>query len=137
MGAFRHKTAIQVRFKDVDSLGHVNHANHITYFEVARVDYFDKVMGDLEIDWKNEGLILAKIEMEYKQPILLNDRVAVYTSVSKMGIKSFEMTCEIVKEENGKEIELARGKAIIVCFNYVLNQTIQIPRAWREKVTGF
>ncbi len=132
---FRHKTPIQIRFKDVDRLGHVNHANHITYFELARVDYFNAVMGDVPIDWENESLILAKIEMEYKQPILLNERIAAYTWISKVGTKSFDMNCSIVKlGKNGTETELARGIAIIVCFNYKLNQTIPIPEAWKEKM---
>ena len=35
-----------------------------------------------------------------------------------MGSKSFDMSCSIVKLENGVEVELAKGLAIIVCFNY-------------------
>ena len=121
----KHKTPIQIRFKDIDKLGHVNNANHVTYFELARVDYFDALAAsDIKIDWINEGVILAKIEMEYKQPILLEDKVFVYTWVSRMGSKSFDMSCSIVKLENGVEVELAKGLAIIVCYNYKTNQTI-------------
>lgn len=132
---FKHKTPIQIRFKDIDKLGHVNNANHVTYFELARVDYFAALAAeDIKIDWVNEGVILAKIEMEYKQPILLEDKVFVYTWVSKMGTKSFDMSCSIVKEENGVEAELAKGLAIIVCFNYKTNQTILIPEKWKAKM---
>jgi len=132
---YRHKTPIQIRFKDIDKLGHVNNANHITYFELARVDYFASFeKDDIKIDWVNEGVILAKIEMEYKHPILLEDAVFVYTWVSKMGTKSFEMSCSIIKVENGIEIELAKGLAIIVCFNYKTNQTILIPEKWKTKM---
>lgn len=132
---FKHKTPIQIRFKDIDKLGHVNNANHVTYFELARVDYFNAFAGDtIKIDWENEGVILAKIEMEYKQPILLDDKIFVYTWVSKMGTKSFDMSCSIVKEVNGIEHELAKGLAIIVCFNYKTNQTILIPEVWRAKM---
>lgn len=136
MNPYRHKTPIQIRFKDVDRLGHVNNANHITYFELARVDYFNALMGeDVSIDWENESLILAKIEMEYKQPIMLDDRISVYTWVSRLGSKSFDMSCSLVKEEKGgAEKEMAKGLAIIVCFNYKLNQSIPIPEAWKEKM---
>lgn len=136
MNPFRHKTPIQIRFKDVDRLGHVNNANHITYFELARVEYFNALMGDdIRIDWENESLILAKIEMDYKQPILLDDRIVVYTWVSRLGSKSFDMSCSIVKQEkDGKETEMAKGLAIIVCFNYKLNQSIPIPESWKEKM---
>ncbi len=135
MNPFKQKTPIQIRFKDIDKLGHVNNANHVTYFELARVDYFNALNTvGIKIDWINEGVILAKIEMEYKQPILLEDKVFVYTWVSKMGTKSFDMSCSIVKIENGIEVELAKGLAIIVCFNYKTNQTILVPEKWKAKM---
>lgn len=134
MSTFKHKTPIQIRFKDVDRLGHVNNANHITYFELARVEYFAALMGDIKIDWDTESLILAKIEMEYKMPILLEDKVFAYTWISRVGGKSFDMSCSIVKVENGQEIELAKGLAIIVCFNYKLGRSIEIPEVWRKKM---
>jgi acyl-CoA thioester hydrolase len=130
----KHKTPIQIRFKDVDRLGHVNNANHITYFELARVDYFNSIMGDIKIDWESESLILAKIEMEYKQPILLEDKVYAYTWISRLGSKSFDMSCSIVRVINGEEVEAAKGLAIIVCFNYKTNQSILIPETWKKKM---
>jgi acyl-CoA thioester hydrolase len=136
MTSYKHKTPIQIRFKDVDRLGHVNNANHITYFELARVDYFNVMMGDIKIDWENESLILAKMEMEYKQPILLDDKLFVYTWVSRIGSKSFDMSCSIVRMIGGVEVEAAKGLAIIVCFNYKTNQTIVIPEEWKKKMMG-
>lgn len=134
---YKHKTPIQIRFKDIDKLGHVNNANHVTYFELARVDYFDALATEnIHIDWVNEGVILAKVEMEYKQPILLEDKIFVYTWVSKMGTKSFDMSCSIVKMVNGNEVEVAKGLAVIVCFNYKTNQTILIPEKWKTKMIG-
>ena len=59
MEGFRHQTNIQLRFKDIDALGHVNNANHFTYFEVARVRYFDEVVKEA-VEWSRQGIILAK-----------------------------------------------------------------------------
>jgi acyl-CoA thioester hydrolase len=135
MTPFKHKTPIQIRFKDIDKLGHVNNANHVTYFELARVEYFSALMGNgAKIDWGTESLILAKIEMEYKQPIILEDQVFAYTWVSRMGSKSFDMACSIVRIVDGVEVEAAKGLAIIVCFNYETNATISIPESWKEKM---
>lgn len=137
MNPYKHKTQIQIRFKDIDKLGHVNNANHITYFELARVDYFDALNNEgIKIDWVNEGVILAKVEMEYKQPIFLEDKLFVYTWVSRMGSKSFNMDCSIVRMVNGVEVEAAKGSAIIVCFNYAKNESILIPDTWRNKMLG-
>lgn len=137
MNPYKHKTKIQIRFKDIDKLGHVNNANHITYFELARVDYFDAIAEEgVKIDWINEGVILAKVEMEYLQPILLEDQLYVYTWVSRMGSKSFDMACSMVRVINGVEIEAAKGLAVIVCFNYTTNRSILIPEKWKLKMMG-
>jgi acyl-CoA thioester hydrolase len=134
----KHKTPIQIRFKDVDKLGHVNHANHITYFELARVDYFAALEDeDVKIDWINEGVILAKLEMEYLSPILLNDHIFVYTWVDRIGSKSFDMRCSIVRETNGSEQECAKGMAVIVCFDYQHNRSIPVPQKWIPKMKLF
>lgn len=135
MQPFKHTTPIQIRFKDIDMMGHVNNANYITYFELARVMYFDALKDEgVRIDWVNEGVILAKIEMEYKQPILLEDKVFVTTWVSRVGSKSFDMTCSIVRVVDGVEVEAAVGLAVIVCFNYKINETIAIPELWKIKM---
>ena len=135
MTQFKQKTPVQIRFKDIDMMGHVNNANFITYFELARLTYFEALSEvGVKIDWVTEGVILAKIEMEYKQPILLTDKVFVYTWMSRMGSKSFDMSCSIVRIVNGEEVEAAKGIAVIVCFNYNTNETIPVPELWKEKM---
>ncbi|MFY9307963.1 MAG: thioesterase family protein [Bacteroidia bacterium] len=137
MTPFKQKTPIQIRFKDIDMMGHVNNANYITYFELARLTYFEALKDEgVKIDWVNAGVILAKIEMEYKQPILLEDKAFVYTWVSRIGSKSFDMACSIVRVVNGVEVEAAKGLAVIVCFNYKTNETIAIPEIWKQKMMG-
>lgn len=135
MTPFKQKTPIQIRFKDIDMMGHVNNANYITYFELARLTYFEALKDEgVSIDWVNAGVILAKIEMEYKQPVLLEDKAFVYTWVSRIGSKSFDMTCSIVRVVNGVEVEAAKGLAVIVCFNYKTNETIAIPDIWKQQM---
>ena len=93
---FKHKTLIQIRFKDVDMMGHVNNANHLTYFELARVHYFDEIVKE-RIDWSKQGIILAHMEVDYKMPILLTDKVYVFSRISKFGYSSFTVEYIISK----------------------------------------
>lgn len=130
----KHKIPIQIRFKDLDKLGHVNNANYLTYFELARVSYFKTVMETKTIDWSAEGVIMANVQMTFKQPVLLEDELSVYTWTSRYGTKSFDMSCSIVKNVNGKEVEVATGSSTLVCFNYATNQTIEIPALWKQKM---
>jgi len=133
---FKHKSKIQIRFKDLDSMGHVNNANHFTYFELARMKYFDEVVAET-INWEEQGIILAHMEIDYKKPILLHDHVLVYARVSKLGTKSFDFEyCIVVENDNAIDI-VATGKSVQVCFNYLSNQTVLVPELWRAKVEAY
>jgi|ERR1035437_1710188 acyl-CoA thioester hydrolase len=136
MEGFKHKTLIQIRFKDVDMMGHVNNANHFTYLEIARAKYFDDVVAE-EVNWSKEGIILAKSTCDYKMPILFNDKVFVHTKCTRMGNKSFELHYKIIKEENSKEILLAEASSIQVCFDYEKRENILMPEKWKKKIEAF
>lgn len=136
MEGYKHKTPIQIRFKDIDMLGHVNNANHFTYLEYARVRYFDDI-GGTKINWNVNGLILAKATLDYRLPILLHDKVFVYTKCSRMGNKSFNLSYSIIKEENGKEIVVAEASTVLVCFDYEKGASISVPEEWKKKLQDF
>lgn len=133
----KHKTSIQIRFKDIDKLGHVNNANHFTYFELARIQYFNDVVGR-NIDWDNDGMILANAKIDYKLPIYLQDQVFVYTYCTNIGTKSFELSYDIVRiARNGTEEVLATGSTVLVCFDYSKNQTVPVPEDWKQKMKPY
>lgn len=131
---FKYTIPLQIRFNDIDMLGHVNSAVHFTYFELARVSYFNHLDGELKIDWATMSFVVAKMEMEYKQQIMMEDKLHISVWVSRIGTKSFDMTCSIVRESDGKETEVAKGFAVIVCFNFKINQTVAFPEAWKERM---
>jgi acyl-CoA thioester hydrolase len=137
MEAYRHKYEIQVRFKDVDMMRHVNHANYLSFVELARLKYYDHVLG-ADTDWHlQHGLIMARFEIDYKSAVEYDDTVVIYTRCSKLGNKSFEMNWIMNKARDGKEEIAAEGKAVIVCFDYRLKKAIEIPADRREKIRRY
>lgn len=117
-------------------MGHVNNANHITYFELARIHYFRDVINE-EVNWSEQGVILAKTEINYHRPILLSDNVFVYSRVSKLGNKSYEVEYVITAENNNGLHICASGMSVQVCYDYLNNSTMSIPQSWREKVMQY
>ena len=129
MSSPKHRTPIQIRFKDVDKLGHVNNANHLSYFELARTMYFRDVIKT-PIDWSKQGLILAKAIVDYKAPVHFEDDIYVYTYCSRIGNKSFDLTYSLVKIESSTETELATGLSVLVCYDYTRSSSIPVPTEW-------
>ncbi len=133
---YKHVTPIQVRFADCDMAGHVNNATILTYFETARIDFFHDVIGR-DNDWQATGLILAHTEIDYIQPVYLQDKVKAYSRVTRVGTKSFTMENLLVRLNNGKEEFAAYASFVLVCMNYHEKKTIEIPKEWIEKLELF
>jgi acyl-CoA thioester hydrolase len=137
MQPFKHKTPIQLRFKDVDKMGHVNNANHLTYIELARLYYFEEVVGN-DANWSHQlGIILAHISIDYKSPIFLHDTIFVYTRCSKLGKKSIELSWAIVRDKNQNEEIVAQGISVLVCYDYGEHKTIEVPELQKQKIMQF
>lgn len=135
-GKFKHNMRPEIRFVDIDAFGHVNNAHYLTYFEQARVKYFDDIVG-WKYDWSKQGIILARAEINFVMPVLFRDEVLIWTRCSRFGNKSFDMEYRLVKTENGNEILLADGKTVMVAFDYESNQSIAIPDLWKQVVKNY
>jgi acyl-CoA thioester hydrolase len=118
---------IQIRYADLDALGHVNNSNYLTYFEIARVHYFNELLGK-DWDWRNEGMILANSSLEFLKPLLIQHEAEVKISTLSVGTKSFELYYEISVDD----VVFCSGKSVIVAFNSLRNETIPIPSVMRE-----
>lgn len=110
---------IQVRFSDCDMMGHVNNAMYLSYFEMARIHYFGVLFGK-DRDWKKNGVLLRKNEVEYLKPVLLHEHPEICVYTEHIGTKSFTVSYEL--KVNG-EIRTT-GKSVLVCFDSTINSTI-------------
>jgi acyl-CoA thioester hydrolase len=133
-----HTSTIQVRFADIDKLGHVNNAKYLTYFEIARMQFFeDEFKNITDLDWKTKGLILAKTEVEFLSPILLEDLVEIETYCTKIGNKSFELTYRVFKKKNNERILAAKGSSVLVSYNYIDQKSIPLEESWKNELKRF
>jgi len=130
---FRHSIPVDIRFGDLDAFGHVNNAKYLTYVETARVRYFNE-LGIWDGGPSEMGLIIAKVTVDFKLPLLLQDRIVVYTRVSRLGNKSFDTECQIIRED-GQVAALAL--ITIVVYDYIANVSRVIPDSWRERLIAY
>lgn len=131
---FYHTIPVQIRFNDIDLAKHVNNAIYPQYFDLARLDYFNKVFGKFP-GFEGTGTIIASIKIDFFRPIFLSDSVFINTKVVSMGNKSYEMLQHIMRK--GETEPLATAATVMVCFNYVRNETEEIPTEWRQKIMDF
>ncbi|MFM7637212.1 MAG: acyl-CoA thioesterase, partial [Crocinitomicaceae bacterium] len=109
---------VQIRFADIDVMGHVNNAVYLSYFEMARVHYFKQILSE-NWDWQNDGVLLVRNEVDYLVPIFLHDTPEIKINVEHIGSKSFTLNYKIIV---GNKL-VTRGKSIMVCFNNMEKST--------------
>lgn len=120
---------VNVRFADIDSVGHVNHTKYLTYFEDARIAWFNEIIGK-EWDWTKKGLILARIEVDYIKQVKFGEEVVVKTRCTRLGTKSFDHRYELYRTGVSGDELVAKGLAVLVCYDYETKQSCPIPEQW-------
>tara|TARA_B100000902_G_C27266605_1_gene893868 strand:- start:326 stop:766 length:441 start_codon:yes stop_codon:yes gene_type:complete len=126
-------TDITVNWGDMDALGHVNHSIFAKWMESVRMIYFSKI-GIMEMYEKsNIGPILARLEVDYKSPIVFPDVVRSKTSISRIGNSSFDMKYQI-HSLNQKDGVVANGKVVCVLIDYKSGKPVHIPDVLRKAI---
>ena len=125
-------TNVEVRFRDLDAMGHVNNAVFFTYFEEGRKHFSKKVFEVSDIsDFK---FIMAHIQCDFIKPIQFNDRVILQMWVKNIGTKSFSFEYRLV-DFFDEAMVYATGKSIQVSYDYEKNRSIEVPAKMRERLT--
>jgi acyl-CoA thioester hydrolase len=123
---FRHRTRVEVRFRDLDAFGHVNNAVVSSYVELARVRYLVDVLGVDPVG--RMPLILAMIKIDYLSPIFFNDEVNIASRVDWLGNSSIAMS-HLAQGGDGRD--LARSSSVLVTYDYAQARPMPVPDDWR------
>jgi len=131
---YKFSTPISIRFSDIDAFGNVSNTIYLTYFEIARSNYWKEI---IQWDMKVAGVILGKSEINYLKPLVLEDQVKCYVRTSRIGNSSFDVMHILVKEtEKGEEI-CTTCKTVCVSYDYSVNKSIKIPAGFRAKMIEY
>ncbi|MEC8603122.1 MAG: acyl-CoA thioesterase [Bacteroidota bacterium] len=127
------RTKIEIRFSDIDMAGHVHNGKYLCFFEQGRMDFLSKLTGQ-NWNWRKKGLILGRNEVDYLVPIYLKDEVYVNTTCDHVGNKSFTLSYQVVKIIDNKEIICTKGRSILICMDYEINDSVPIFESWKNNL---
>ena len=131
--SFRHRTTLQVRFRDTDAFGHVNNAVFLSYLEQARIRYFlDALQPATTFD--RLPLILARVEVDFRSPITFGEEVSVETRIDAVGRSSLAMSHRMTAGEDGRLV--GDSTSVLVTYDYATARPMDIPDDWRTKLTA-
>jgi acyl-CoA thioester hydrolase len=128
---FRLGVPIQVRFRDTDAMGHVNNAVYLTYLEVARTAYWQRLFAIAS--YNEVDFILARAEVDFVAPVFVHSQATVWIRVSEIGRKSFRFAYELVAD-GGLAL---RGETVQVMYDYARAASKPLAAAQRDAILDF
>lgn len=122
---YKCKAPLHMRWNDLDSLGHVNNAIYVTYFEAARATYM--AMACPTWDWSKNMFLIGNVEVNFKREMLLTAKnPQVLMKTKEIGNKSFVIEYVIVSEKNNEQVIHAQGTTTQIMFDMKTRTTIEI-----------
>lgn len=129
-----HRTPLQVRFRDTDAFGHVNNAVFFTYLELARIRYLLDVL-EPEGQFDRMPLILARVALDFRSPIMFGEEVEVTSQVDRIGRSSIAMNHRMSAGAVGADQRLVgEAESVLVTYDYAAARPMPVPDEWRDKI---
>lgn len=126
----RFSTRVDVRFRDIDAVGHVNNAVYLTYLEQARLAYWMALTGSTDL--RSIDIILARVEIDYRTPVTFGETIDVSVRCVSMGRTSCTLELRLTEGASGRLVAEARN--VLVYFDYASGRSRPIPDELRARV---
>ena len=120
---------IPVRWGDMDSFGHVNNTIFFQYFEVARIEYFQKI----QILSEDIGPILASTSCRFIAPITFPDEI--YATAQVYTLEEFGFLMRYALYSKKRKTIVASGEGKIVSYHYKEHKKTLLPIEWKNNIT--
>ena len=135
MFPFKCATTVQMRFNDIDALGHVNNSVYFQFFDLAKTEYYAGIKVNAEIDWQKPALIIVNVNCSFLAPTVFREPIEVLSQCVRLGNKSLTMLQHVVNKDT-REVK-ATCETVLVNIDPKTNQPAPIPQVWRDAITAF
>lgn len=131
---FRCHTAIQMRFNDIDMLGHLNNSSYLEMFDLGKNDYFTKVKNGY-IEWSKPSLMIVHLDIDFLSQTHFSERIEVLTQVTRLGNKSVHLMQQLVNADTG-EVK-CQCQSVMCNFDVATGVPATITDEWRHDIAAF
>jgi len=128
-------STIKVRYGETDQMGVVYHGNYAQYFEIARIDWLEKI-GISYKKMEEEGIMLPVVSLctKFNKSALFDDQLIITIHLKKMPTVKIEFEYEI---HNQKGELLTTGNTILVFVSMKTKRPVKCPQKVVDLVEAY
>lgn len=126
---------IEVRWSDMDSMGHVNNAIYFTYLEQARIGFLRDQGAASGMKVGGKGFGLVSIGCDFRRQVHYPAQLDIGTRVTKIGNRSFHLEQGVFLE--GDDTLMAHGRTVMCWVDYEQEKAIPLPDDIRAVLERF
>ena len=100
----RHITPVQIRFNDIDMLGHLNNSIYMQFMDLAKAAYFAQFMEGGRFDWGEVTLVIANLRVPMHEIYargLKNGNAEITLTISTQGLEHLQTIIQRLSKIRG------------------------------------
>ena len=114
---FEHWGSLQTRWRDLDAMGHINHAAYLIFMENARLEFYESLGFSSRNNGQVDGIILASMNIQYHEQVNHPSDLDIGQQIIRVGNKSFDMSTAIFLKDHDSPVL----SAILLWFLLIIN----------------
>lgn len=127
---------VEVMFRDIDAMGHLNNAVYLSYLEWARTKYWLGLQKSTDF-WKI-GFVVARAEIDYLSPAQMCETLLIGIRAEEIGVKSFTFGYRVVAVGEGDCVRpVAQARTVQVLFDWSSRRSVPIDTDLRARMEEF
>jgi acyl-CoA thioester hydrolase len=133
---FAFLVPVEVWFRHLDAMGHVNNAEYFTFFEQARTRYWLSLTGESAVS--KIGFIVVHAECDYASPAELGETLLVGARIPAVGRSSFVFEYRVVCHDDAQDGAPARlvasGRTVQALYDWKTKKTVPFSEELKRRI---
>lgn len=131
---YYHVIDLQIRFNDIDILGHINNSVYLSFFDLGKAEYFVTALGQ-KMEIGKVGVAIVNINANFFAPSYFDEPLQVATAIVAMSKHSFTLDQRIFNPATGVVKCVAR--TVMAGFDPITATSQPIPDDFRRRAEAF
>lgn len=127
----KHKIPVQLRFNDIDILGHLNNTVYFSLYDLGKAKYMEE-LGLRAPGPSAPACVIADVHCSYFLPIHYGDEIYVATECSEVGEKHFILSQEMMDKDG--EVR-SKCSSVMVYIDPASGKSAPLPENWKHRLS--